>query len=72
MADYVTKTEDNSKKRAHDEDDENSESKKSKSGQADISKINFNCEKKSCKDKSWNLKIVSWNIAGMRAWIKVK
>lgn len=72
MADYITTTTDNLKKRAHDKDDINSESKKSKSGQVDISKINFNCEKKNSKDKTWNLKIVSWNVAGIRSWIKVK
>jgi len=71
MGDYVTLT-DNPKKRVRDKDEVDSESKKSKSGQVDLNKINFNCDKKSPKDKTWNLKIVSWNVAGLRAWLKVK
>lgn len=71
MGDYVTTTIDNSKKRARDTNGEDSESKKPKSGQVDLNKININCDKKSSKDKTWNLKIVSWNVAGIRAWLKV-
>lgn len=71
MADYVTTTE-NSKKRGREKDSDDKESKKQKSGQVDLSTINFDCDKKSTKDKTWNLKIVSWNVAGMRAWLKVK
>lgn len=72
MADYITTTADNSKKRTRDKDGDDSESKKSKSGQVDLNEINFNCDKKSSKDKTWNFKIVSWNVAGIRAWMKVK
>jgi len=71
MADYITTTVDNSKKRARNNDENNSESKKPKSGQVDLNEINFDCEKKNAKDLTWNLKIVSWNVAGLRAWLKV-
>lgn len=71
MGDYVTTTTDKSNKRAREKNGDDSESKKPKSGQADLTTINFDCEKKSSKDKTWNLKMVSWNVAGIRAWIKV-
>lgn len=71
MGDYVTTTIDNSKKRERDKDGKDSESKKSKSGQVDLKTINFVCDKKSAKDQAWNVKIVSWNVAGIRAWLKV-
>lgn len=71
MADYVTKTTDDSKKRARDKDGNDSETKKSKFGQVDLNTLNFDCDNKSTKDKTWNLKIVSWNVAGIRAWLKV-
>lgn len=71
MGDYIT-TANNSNKRIKDDNDDNSESKKSKFGQVDLNTINFDCDKKSAKDKTWNLKIVSWNVAGIRAWLKVK
>lgn len=70
MADFVTTT-DKSKKRGREKDGNDSESKKPKSGQVDLSTINFDCDKKNANDKTWNLKIVSWNVAGLRAWIKV-
>lgn len=70
MAEYVTT--DSSKKRSRDKDGDDSESKKAKSGQVDLNTINFDCEKKNAKDKTWNMKIVSWNVAGMRAWLKVR
>jgi hypothetical protein len=69
MAEFVTK--DGSKKRSRDKDDDNSESKKAKSGQVNLNEIDFDCKKKTPKDKTWNLKIVSWNVAGIRAWLKV-
>jgi len=71
MADYITTTTDNSKKRARNNDGDDSESKKPKSAQVDLNKINFDCEKKSAKGLTWNLKIISWNVAGLRAWLKV-
>lgn len=71
MADYITTTAEKSNKRARNNEGDDSESKKSKSGQVDLNKINFNCEKKSANGQTWNLKIVSWNVAGLRAWLKV-
>jgi len=71
MADYITTTIDNSKKRARNNDGDDSESKKPKSGQVDLNKINFDCGKKNAKGLTWNLKIISWNVAGLRAWLKV-
>ncbi|XP_060849931.1 DNA-(apurinic or apyrimidinic site) endonuclease [Rhopalosiphum padi] len=70
MADYITTTIDNSKKRARNNDGDDSESKKPKSGQVDLNKINFDCGKKNAKGLTWNLKIISWNVAGLRAWLK--
>ncbi|KAH1009004.1 hypothetical protein HUJ04_001433 [Dendroctonus ponderosae] len=32
--------------------------------------INVSCSKKSAKGKSFNLKITSWNVSGLRAWLK--
>lgn len=71
MGDYIKTTADNSKKRARDKDSNDSETKKSKAGQVDLSTINFGSDKKSTNNKIWNLKIVSWNVAGIRAWLKV-
>lgn len=72
MGDYVTTTTtEKSNKRAHEKNGDDSESKKQKSGQVDLTTINFACEKKSSKDETWNFKIVSWNVAGIRAWLKV-
>lgn len=71
MNDFVTTKKDDSKKRVREKDGNDSESKKSKSGQVDLSTINFDCDKKSTQDKMWNMKIVSWNVAGIRAWLKV-
>ncbi|VVC40875.1 Hypothetical protein CINCED_3A019517 [Cinara cedri] len=69
IGDYV-KTTENSMKRGREKDGDDSESKKPKSGQVDLSSINFGCDKKNSKDKPWTMKIVSWNVAGMRAWLK--
>ncbi|XP_050520919.1 DNA-(apurinic or apyrimidinic site) endonuclease [Daktulosphaira vitifoliae] len=69
MGEYVTSTKDNQKKRPNDAKDD-SEAKKLKSNQAELCQINFNCERKTSNDKTWNKKIVSWNVAGLRAWIK--
>lgn len=72
MVDYVTSSKkDNSKKRVKENDGNDSESKKSKSEQVDLSTLNFDCDKKSTQDKIWNMKIVSWNVASIRAWLKV-
>lgn len=71
MSDYVNTKAGNSNKRTRDNDDENSESKKAKSLQVDINKINYHCDKKNANGKTWNMKLVSWNVAGLRAWLKV-
>lgn len=71
MADYVVSKKDNSKKRTVESDNEDSDSKKPKFNQVDLKKINFNCDKKSANGQSWNLKVLSWNVAGLRAWLKV-
>lgn len=70
MADFVTT--DSSKKRTRDKDGDDSKTKKAKSGQVDLNTINFDCEKKNALGKTWNMKIVSWNVAGIRAWVKVR
>lgn len=71
MADYVTIKTDNSKKRARESGDEDSKSKKPKSKQYDINKINYHSDKKNANGQTWNFKLLSWNVAGMRAWVKV-
>ena len=35
-------------------------------------KEDFSSDAKNEKGELWNLKIVSWNVDGMRAWLKVK
>lgn len=38
-----------------------------------IEGFDFNaCEKNTPDGKEWNFKISSWNVAGLRAWVKVK
>ena len=37
---------------------------------SDYGSINFECNKKSKEGKESNFKISSWNVAGLRAWIK--
>ena len=37
---------------------------------SDFGSINFECDKKSKEGKESNFKISSWNVAGLRAWIK--
>lgn len=71
MADYVSIKTDNSKKRTRESDDEDSKSKKPKSKQIDINNINYDCDKKNPDGQTWNLKLLSWNVAGLRAWLKV-
>lgn len=72
MAEFVTSKKVETKKRPQENDDNKSEAKKSKPGQVDLTTINFDCDKKNGHGKTWNLKIVSWNVAGIRAWVKVK
>ncbi|XP_050441774.1 exodeoxyribonuclease [Adelges cooleyi] len=70
MGDYVSSTKDNSKKRNRDNEGDDSAAKKLKSSQVDLDSLNFKCDKKSLSNKVWNTKIVSWNVAGLRAWLK--
>lgn len=37
----------------------------------DIDNIEYKCEKLTSDGKCCNFKIVSWNVAGIRAWVKV-
>jgi len=37
---------------------------------SDYDKLEFDCKKKSEEDKECSLKISTWNVAGLRAWIK--
>ena len=37
---------------------------------SDYEKLNFDCSKKSAKGNDWNFKISTWNVDGLRAWIK--
>lgn len=50
-------------KRTKDSDDEDKEQKKSK-------QEDFSSEAKTEDGKLWNFKIVSWNVDGLRAWLK--
>jgi AP endonuclease-1 len=36
----------------------------------DFEKLSFDCDSKSKEGKEWNLKICTWNVAGIRSWIK--
>ena len=45
------------------------EAKKNKTS-SDYSKLDFTCSKKSAKGQEWNFKISSWNVDGLRAWMK--
>ncbi|MCL4126351.1 UNVERIFIED_CONTAM: hypothetical protein GTU68_004956 [Idotea baltica] len=50
---------------------ENNDSKPPKKGKnEEISTDNFSSDAKTKGGKLWNFKIVSWNVAGVRAWIK--
>jgi len=37
---------------------------------SDYSNLDFDCKAKSAKGQDWNLKISTWNVDGLRAWIK--
>lgn len=37
---------------------------------SDYDKMDFSCESKTKDGKDWNLKISTWNVDGLRAWIK--
>jgi hypothetical protein len=39
--------------------------------ETDFEAIDFACDKKTADGKSWNLKISSWNVGGLRSWLKV-
>lgn len=58
------------------ENDEESVSKKSKTQtpvEESLAGLDLHaCEKKTLDGKSWNFKISSWNVAGIRAWAKVR
>lgn len=59
------------------EDTKEPESKKQKTEpvaevDTDISKLDFTkCDRQTTDGKTWNLKISSWNVAGLRACVKV-
>jgi hypothetical protein len=40
--------------------------------ETDLSKLDFGCDKTTKDGDKWNLKISTWNVAGLRACIKVK
>lgn len=58
------------------ENDKESVPKKSKTQtpvEESLANLDFNvCEKKTHDGKLWNFKISSWNVAGIRAWAKVR
>lgn len=37
----------------------------------ELKDLNFECGKTTKDGEKWNLKITSWNVAGLRAWLKV-
>lgn len=37
---------------------------------ADLKDLNFDCDKSTPSGEKWNFKITTWNVAGLRAWIK--
>ena len=37
---------------------------------SDYSKLDFTCSQKSKKGQDWNFKISTWNVDGLRAWLK--
>lgn len=65
----------NKRTRKDEDDDTTNEKKKSKSNtpvEGSLLDTDFNvCEKTTPNGKTWNLKISSWNVAGIRAWAKV-
>lgn len=36
----------------------------------DLKDLNFDCDKENPNGEKWNFKISSWNVAGLRAWVK--
>lgn len=77
MDTWVKKSENDSKRKRSKKDGEaNQEAKKSKSlTPVEESMVDFDfssCDKTTADGKSWNLKISSWNVAGLRAWVKVR
>lgn len=45
--------------------------KQTKNISHDLSSLDFSSKAKTEDGRSWNLKIASWNISGIRAWLKV-
>ncbi|KAG8315148.1 hypothetical protein J6590_076656 [Homalodisca vitripennis] len=66
----------NKRSRKDDGDVKETEAKKSKSSnpvEESLADTDFNtCEKTTTDGKTWNFKISSWNVAGIRAWLKVR
>ncbi|XP_046669640.1 DNA-(apurinic or apyrimidinic site) endonuclease isoform X2 [Homalodisca vitripennis] len=64
----------NKRSRKDDGDVKETEAKKSKSSnpvEESLADTDFNtCEKTTTDGKTWNFKISSWNVAGIRAWLK--
>jgi len=44
--------------------------KKQNKTSSDYESMNFDCDAKSKNDKDWNMKVSTWNVDGLRAWIK--
>ncbi|KAL1138788.1 hypothetical protein AAG570_008850 [Ranatra chinensis] len=69
-------TKDNTKKRGMKQDaDEHQPTKKAKGEfvnkiETDLSKLSFDCDKTTNSGDKWNFKISTWNVAGLRAWVK--
>lgn len=53
--------------------DKEPDSKKPKMNKtnSNLDGIDYGCEKLNAQENEFNLKICSWNVAGLRAWIKV-
>lgn len=58
-------------KRAAESDGAPSKKVKAELVKPDLKELNFDCDRTTSVGKKWNLKISSWNVAGLRAWVKV-
>ena len=59
------------KKKKEDDDEEDEESQEAQKDDSTATKYDKEEFKRTTDGKEWNLKIVSWNINGIRAWVEV-
>ncbi|XP_074649383.1 exodeoxyribonuclease-like [Tubulanus polymorphus] len=58
------------KAKAENEAGDKKSSKKVQKKIPDVTELDFSCESKTPEGKPWNLKIASWNVNGIRAWVE--